>query len=79
MKTDNGYNYYFPTFSVSKASDMLGFNGKSKDKVPSSVSVTTPTDSAQKSIRSKVEATRKSIVSQCNNNVIPGEVYFNIY
>ena len=76
---DNGYNYYFPTFSVSKASDMLGFNGKSKDKVPSSVSVTTPTDSAQKSIRSKVEATRKSIVSQCNNNVIPGEVYFNIY
>lgn len=21
---DNGYNYYFPTFSVSKASDMLG-------------------------------------------------------
>ena len=52
------YNYYFPTFSVSKASDMLGFNGKSKDKVPSSVSVTTPTDSAQKSIRSKVEATR---------------------
>ena len=76
---DNGYNYYFPTFSVSKASDMLGFNGKSKDKVPSSVSVTTPTDSAQSSIRSKVEATRKSIVSQCNNNVIPGEVYFNIY
>ena len=58
---------------------MLGFNGKSKDKVPSCVSVTTPTDSAQKSIRSKVEATRKSIVSQCNNNVIPGEVYFNIY
>ena len=76
---DNGYNYYFPTFSVSKASDMLGFNGKSKDKVPSSVSVTTPTDSAQKSIRSKVESTRKSIVSQCNSNVIPGEVYFNIY
>ena len=77
---DNGYNYYVPTFSVSKASNIVGFSGSSKDKLPSSgMSVTSPSSSTQSSIRSKVESTRKSIVSKCDSNIIPGEVYFNIY
>jgi hypothetical protein len=76
---DNGYNYYFPTFTISKWSNVKGFNGSSKDKTPSGYSATTPSSSEQSTIRSKVESTRKSIVSKCNSNVIPGEVYFDIY
>lgn len=76
---DNGYNYYFPTFTVNSASNVIGFSGKSGDKLPSGISVTKPSSSVQSSIRSKVEATRSEIVSKCNSNVIPGEVYFNIY
>lgn len=76
---DNGYNYYIPTFKVSSAENVKGFDGSSKDKLPSGVSVSTPSSSEESSIRSKVEATRKEIVSMCDSNVIPGEVYFNIY
>lgn len=76
---DNGYNYYLPTFTISKWSGIYGFSGSSSNKLPSGYSVSTPSSSTQASIRSKVESTRKSIVSKCNSNIIPGEVYFNIY
>ncbi len=76
---DNGYNYYLPTYSLSKWSNIVGFSGNSNDKLPSGYSATTPSSSTQSSIRSKVESTRKSIVNNCANDIIPGEVYFDIY
>ena len=76
---DNGYNYYIPTFNVSKASNLVGFDGNSNDKLPSGVSVSSPSSSEENAIRSEVEKTRNEIVSLCNSNVIPGEVYFDIY
>lgn len=76
---DNGYNYYFPTFTATNSSNIVGFSGTSNDKLPSGISVSTPSSSAQNSIRDTVESTRKSIVSMCDNDIIPGEVYFNIY
>ena len=76
---DNGYNYYIPTFKVSEATNLKGFDGSSKDKLPSGVSIATPSSSEENAIRSEVEATRNEIVSMCNSNIIPGEVYFDIY
>lgn len=73
---DNGYNYYLPTYTIKKWSNIIGFNGTSKDKLPSGYSASSGSAST---IRSKVESTRKSIVSKCEQNVIPGEVYFNIF
>ncbi len=76
---NNGYNYYLPTYTIKAWSGIYGFGGSSSDKLPSGRSVTTPSSSTQSSIKSKVESTRKSIVSKCNSDIIPGEVYFDIY
>ena len=76
---DNGYNYYLPNYSLSKWSSIVGFDGNSSDKLPSGYSASAPSSSQESSIRSKVESTRKSIVSKCNSDIIPGEVYFDIF
>ena len=76
---DNGYNYYLPNYNLSKWSSIIGFDGNSSDKLPGGYSASAPGSSQENSIRSKVESTRKSIVSKCNSNIIPGEVYFDIF
>ena len=76
---DNGYNYYLPNYNLSKWSSIIGFDGNSSDKLPGGYSASAPSSSQENSIRSKVESTRKSIVSKCNSNIIPGEVYFDIF
>lgn len=76
---DNGYNYHIPTFKLSKFSNAYSFSGNSSDKLPSGYSTSTPSSSKQSTIRSTVNSTVKSITSKCNSNIIPGEIYFNIY
>lgn len=76
---DNGYNYYMPPFVIKQFSNIKGFSGASSDKLPSGFSVTTPSSSQQAAIRSTVNATVNTITTKCRNNVIPGEVYFNIF
>lgn len=75
---DNGYNYYIAPFTIKSFNNIIGFSGKSKDKLPSGYSVTTPNAQTQASIRSTVASTINTIVSNCENNRIE-EVYFNIY
>ena len=72
---DNGYNYYMPPFTLKKFSNILSFSGASSNKLPSGYTASTK----QAQIRSTVNATVSSITTQCKNNVIPGEVYFNIF
>jgi hypothetical protein len=76
---DNKYNYYMPPFTIKKFSNVYGFNGGSKDSLPSGYSASTPSSSTQSSIRSKVNSTVDTIVTKCDSNIIPGEVYFNIF
>lgn len=76
---DNGYNYYMPPFTLKKFSNILGFSGTSSDKMPSGYAATTPSSSKQSQIRSTVNTTVDSITAKCKKNVIPGEVYFNIF
>ena len=76
---DNGYNYYLPPFTMKKWTNIYGFNGASKDKLPSGYSASTPSSSVQSSIRSTVKSTSNDIMNKCNKDIIPGEVYFNIY
>lgn len=75
---DNGYNYYFPKFTITSFSNILGFSGTSGDKLPSGYSATTPGSATQSSIRSTVASTVDTITSNCKNNIIE-RVYFNIY
>jgi hypothetical protein len=76
---DNGYNYYLPPFTMSKWSNIKGFGGASKDKLPSGYSATTPSSSEQATIRSKTKATAAKIVASCNSNKIPDEILFDIF
>jgi hypothetical protein len=76
---DNKYNYYMPPFTIKKFSNVYGFNGSSKDSLPSGYSASTPSSATQSSIRSTVNSTVNTIVTKCNSNIIPGEVYFNIF
>ncbi len=76
---DNGYNYYIQPFTITNFKNIYGFSGKSSDKLPSGIKVSTPATSTQSSIRSTVDKTVDSIVSKCDSNIIPGEVYFDIY
>lgn len=76
---DNGYNYYIQPFTLKKFSNILSFSGTSSNKLPSGFSVTTPSSSKQSTIRSTVNSTVSTITTKCKNNVIPGEVYFNIF
>ena len=76
---DNGYNYYIQPFTITKFNNINGFSGKSSDKLPSGIKVSTPGSSTQSSIRSTVNSTVNTITSNCDKNIIPGEVYFNIY
>lgn len=76
---DNGYNYYIAPFTLTNFTNTLGFSGSSSDKLPSGFSVTTPSSSVQSSIRSTVTSTKNNIISKCKKNIIPGEVYFDIY
>ena len=76
---DNGYNYYMPPFTLKKFSNILSFSGASSNKLPSGYTASIPSSSKQAQIRSTVNATVSSITTQCKNNVIPGEVYFNIF
>lgn len=75
---DNGYNYYFEPFTINTFKNVIGFSGKSKDRLPSGYHVTTPDAQTQANIRRKVESTVNTIVSNCENNRIV-EVYFDIY
>lgn len=75
---DNGYNYYIAPFTLTSFTNIIGFSGKSKDKLPDKFSVTTPNAQTQTSIRNAVASTVNTIVSNCENNKIC-EVYFNIY
>lgn len=75
---DNGYNYYIEPFTLQSFTNIIGFSGKSKDKLPSGYQVTTPDAQTQKNIRNKVASTVATIVSNCENNQIY-EVYFDIY
>lgn len=75
---DNGYNYYMPPFTIKSFQNVLGFSGKSQDKLPDGFSAATPSSSSQTAIRSKVNSTVNTIVNNCSHNVIE-EVYFDIY
>ena len=76
---DNGYNYYLPTYTLNKWSNIISFDGKNSNKLPSGINTSTPSSTQENNIRNSVESTRKSIVDKCNKHIIPGEVYFNIY
>lgn len=76
---DNGYNYYMAPFTLKKFSNILSFSGSSSNKLPSGYSASTPSSSKQSSIRSTVNSTVNTITTKCKNNIIPGEVYFDIY
>ena len=76
---DNGYNYYIPPFKITGWTNIVGFGGKSADKLPSGYSVTKPSSSDESKIRNTVESTKNSIISSCKKNVIPGNIYFNIF
>ena len=76
---DNGYNYYISPFTITSWSSVYGFSGSSSDKLPSGYSVSTPSSSTQSSIRRTVNSTKNSIISSCQNDIIPGAVAFNIY
>ncbi len=75
---DNGYNYYIEPFTLQLFTNIIGFSGKSKDKLPSGYSVTTPNAQTQELIRRTVDSTVNTIVSNCERNQIR-EIYFNIY
>ena len=66
-------------FTLKKFSSIYSFSGSSSDKFPSGYSATTPSSSTQSSIRSTVSSTVDTITTKCKNNIIPGEVYFDIY
>lgn len=76
---DNGYNYYIAPFKLTTFSNIRSFSGGSSDKLPSGYSTTVPSSTVQSTIRSTVNSTVNSITSKCKSNIIPGEVYFNIY
>jgi hypothetical protein len=76
---DNGYNYYVPPFTLKKFSNILSFSGTSSNKLPSGYTATTPSSSKQSQIRSTVSSTVDTITSKCKSNIIPGEVYFDIF
>jgi len=76
---DSGYNYYIAPFKITGWSNVVGFNGGSSDKLPSGYSVTKPSSSAQSNIRNTVKSTKNSIISNCQKNVIPGKVSFNVF
>ncbi|SDO45833.1 Right handed beta helix region [Streptococcus equinus] len=76
---DNGYNYYIQPLTIKGWTAVQGFSGKSGDKLPNGRSVGTPSASSQSSVRKSVENTKKSIVSNCQVNKIPGKVTFNVY
>lgn len=76
---DNKYNYYFPPFTITGFTNVLGFSGGSSNNIPSGLTVTTPIASKQATIRSTVTSTVNTIVTKCQSNIIPGETYFNIY
>lgn len=75
---DNGYNYYIEPFTLTSFYNIIGFSGKSKDKLPSGYQVITPDAQTQQNIRNKVASTVDTIVSNCENNQIC-EVFFDIY
>lgn len=75
---DNGYNYYIEPFTLRSFTNIIGFSGKSKDKLPSGYSVITPDTQTQQNIRNTVNSTVNTIVSNCENNQIE-EVRFDIY
>lgn len=76
---DNRRNYYIPLFTISNWSNVRGFSGSSADGVPGNHTVVTPNSQTQATIRQQVTSTVNLIISQCNANIIPGEVYFKIY
>ena len=75
---DNGYNYSIEPFTLTSFTNIIGFSGKSKDKLPSGFSVTTPSAEVQSSIRKKVASIVDKIVSDCERNKI-SEIFFDIY
>lgn len=76
---DNGYNYYIQPLTIKTWSKVYAFSGTSSNKLPSGYSITTPSSSTQSSIRSVVTSTKNSIISTCENDGIPGAIYFDIY
>lgn len=74
---DSGYNYYISPFKITGWTNVIGFGGKSADKLPSGYSVAKPSNEGN--IRNTVESTKNAIISSCKKNVIPGKVYFNIF
>lgn len=75
----NGYNYAVAPFTFKTWTNVQGFAGVSKDKLPSGYNVTTPASSKQSTIKSTAYSTRDSIVNSCNADKIPGTVYFNVF
>jgi len=76
---DNRRNYYIPVLTISRWSNVQGFSGSSANGVPENFSVSTPNSTTQTAIRQNVTSTVTQIENQCYANVIPGEVFFNIY
>jgi hypothetical protein len=76
---DNGYNFYFPTYTIKTWSNIKSFGGSSSDKLPSGYSASSVSSSNQSTIRSSAKSTKNSIISNCKKNVIPGAVSFNVF
>lgn len=76
---DNSRNYYIPLLTISRWTNVVGFSGRSNDGIPGNRTATVPSSSMQSTIRQRVNSTVQTIVNLCNSNVIPGEIYFDIY
>lgn len=76
---DNRSNYHLPIFTLAKWENAIGFDGSAKDRLPDGYQAAVPDDDQQVVIRDTVNATVREIISKCRNDIIPGEVYFDIY
>ena len=76
---DNGYNYHIAPFTLTKFNNCKSFDGNSADKLPSGASTIKPNQTEITSLVKTVNTTVDSITEKCNNDIIPGEIYFNVY
>ena len=64
---DSGYNYYISPFKITGWTNVIGFGGKSADKLPSGYSVAKPSNEGN--IRNTVESTKNAIIFALRNRL----------
>ncbi|MGN1318818.1 MAG: dockerin type I domain-containing protein [Lachnospirales bacterium] len=77
---DNGRNYWMGDMTIGTSSGHIySFSNKESDRVPTGMTLETPDESLQTSIREAVHAYRDSLKADLNNNIIPGVRLTNLF